>query len=56
MSGDVVGHARPVSMGCDLGEAPGIYRDVIPNILCRVMSGQVLLIAGGGDETGDWMV
>ena len=45
-----------MSVGCDPGEAPGIYGDVIPKILCRAMSGQVLLIAGGGDETGDWMV
>jgi hypothetical protein len=39
-------------MGCDPGEAPGIYRDVIPNFFYRAMSGQALPIAGGGAETG----
>jgi len=38
VSGDVVGHARPVSMGCDLGEAPGIYRNIIPDLFYRAMS------------------
>jgi len=52
VSGGVVGHARPVSIRCDPREAPGMYGNFIPNILCRVMGGQVLSIIGGGVETG----
>jgi len=43
-------------MGCDSGEAPGIYRDVILDLFCRAMGGQALPIAGGGVETGDWAI
>ncbi len=35
---------RPVPMGCDFGEAPGMYRDFILDFFCRAMSGQVLPI------------
>ena len=36
------------------GEAPGRYRNVIPNFIQRAMSGLPLLITGTGDETRDF--
>ena len=56
VSGDAIESARLMSMGCDPGEAPGMYRNFIPNILCRAMSGQALPIAGGGVETRGWTI
>ena len=41
-------------MGCDFGEAPGIYRNFMPNFFYQAMSVQALPIAGGGAETRDW--
>ena len=35
---------RPVSIRCDPGEAPRMYRDFILDFFCRAMSGQVLPI------------
>jgi len=53
-----------MAMGCDLGEAPGMYRDVIPDFFCRAMSGagavdfrngidEVLGTGGGGVSAKD---
>ena len=42
-----------MAIGCDPGEAPGMYRNVIPNFFYRAMSVQVLPIAGDGTETRD---
>ena len=36
------------------GEAPGRYRNVIPNFIAWAMQGQPLPITGTGDETRDW--
>ena len=36
------------------GDAPGMYRNVIPNFFYRAMSGQTLPIAGDGTEARDW--
>ena len=36
------------------GEAPGRYRNVIPNFIAWAMQGQPLPITGTGEETRDW--
>ncbi|MCE2404155.1 MAG: NAD-dependent epimerase/dehydratase family protein [Dehalococcoidia bacterium] len=36
------------------GEAPGRYRNVIPNFVHRAMSGLPLMVTGTGDETRDF--
>ena len=36
------------------GEAPGHYRNVIPNFIAWAMQGQPLPITGTGEETRDW--
>ena len=39
VSGDAIESARPMAMGCDPGEVPGMYRNVIPNFFYWAMSG-----------------
>jgi UDP-glucose 4-epimerase len=36
------------------GEYPGKYRNVIPNFMCRALTGQPLVVTGTGDETRDF--